>query len=131
LTAEHVDEARANVESAKVLHNHETFRVIGMVQRFDQVFNGAKGYTACRIGPLTTVINADGYIYHCCAQRGMPAFRAGSVLLKPFTEVWWNAQHQQMVADIDIDKCPPCRYDGYNQIIEQAFMGDALHEAFI
>jgi radical SAM protein with 4Fe4S-binding SPASM domain len=102
-----------------------------MIQRFDQVFDKSKSYDACRIGPLTTVINADGYIYHCCIQRGIPAFRAGSVLNVPFKDVWWNAQQRQMVADIDIAKCPPCRYDGYNQLIAQAFMGDALHANFI
>jgi radical SAM protein with 4Fe4S-binding SPASM domain len=131
LTGEYVGEARANLQAAKDQHDGDGFRVIGMIQRFDQVFDKAKRYDACRIGPLTTVINADGYIYHCCIQRGMPAFRAGSVLDKPFKEVWWNAQHQQMVADIDISKCPPCRYDGYNQIIAEAFIGDALHSAFI
>jgi radical SAM protein with 4Fe4S-binding SPASM domain len=131
LTAELVDDARAQLQAAKDAHDGDGFRVIGMIRRFEQVFDKSKPYDACRIGPLTTVINADGYIYHCCIQRGMPAFRAGSVLEKPFKEVWWNAQHQQMVADIDISKCPPCRYDGYNAIIQEAFMGDALHANFI
>lgn len=131
LTADLVDDARAHLEAAKAAHDGDGFRVIGMIRRFEQVFDKSKPYGACRIGPLTTVINADGYLYHCCIQRGMPAFRAGSVLERPFKEVWWNAQHRQMVADIDIRQCPPCRYDGYNQLIEQAYMGDALHAKFI
>ena len=80
---------------------------------------------------MTTVINADGYIYHCCQQRGKPNFRAGSVLTASFKDVWWNAQHQAMVDAIDISKCGPCRYDGYNRIVEQAFQADALHANFI
>jgi radical SAM protein with 4Fe4S-binding SPASM domain len=131
LTEAHIDEARENLEAAKDAHDGHGFRVIGLIQRFDQVFNRAKDYEKCHIGPLTTVINADGYIYHCCQQRGMPNFRAGSVLSQSFTEVWWNAQHQAMVDAIDISQCGPCRYDGYNKIVEQAFQGDALHGNFI
>lgn len=131
LTAQHIDEARANLDAAKDAYDGDGFSVIGMVQRFDQVTFPPKSYRACRVGPLTTVINADGYIYHCCQQRGMPAFKAGSVLEKPFAEVWWNAQHQQMVSEIDISRCPPCRYDGYNQIIQDAFIRDGMHAAFV
>jgi cyclic pyranopterin phosphate synthase len=131
LTEASIDDARDHLAAAKLAHDGAGFRVIGMIKRFEQVFDKTKHYDACRIGPLTTVINADGYIYHCCVQRGMPQFRAGSVLDKPFKEVWWNAQHQQMVADIDLSKCPPCRYDGYNQIIADAFLADQMHANFI
>ncbi len=131
LTDEYVDEAKANLADAKAQHDGNGFTVIGMIHRFDQVKDKSKQYEKCRIGPLTTVINADGFIYHCCIQRGMPEFRAGSVLDKPFKEVWWNAQHREMVADIDVTKCPPCRYDGYNQLIEQAYLADAMHAAFL
>lgn len=131
LTDAYVEEAKANLAEAKAAHDGDGFQVIGMIARFDQVKDKTKPYDKCRIGQITTVINADGYLYHCCIQRGMPNFRAGSVLEHPFTEVWWNAQHQQMVADIDVTKCPPCRYDGYNSIIQEAFLGDALHAAFL
>lgn len=131
LTDEYVDEARANLADAQAQYDGGGFQVIGMIERFDQVKDKTKPYSQCRTGPLTTVINADGYIYHCCVQRGMPAFRAGSVLEKSFREVWWSAQHQAMVKDIDISKCPPCRYDGFNQIIEQAYLADAMHAQFL
>ena len=38
---------------------------------------------------------------------------------------------RQMMANIDVTRCPPCRYDGFNQIIEEAFMQDGLHSNFI
>jgi radical SAM protein with 4Fe4S-binding SPASM domain len=131
LTGEHVEQAQKNLAAAKAKHDGDGFRVIGMIQRFEQVMDRTKPYKSCHTGPLTTVINADGNIYHCCQQRGMPAFIAGSVLKAPFKDVWLNAQHRQMIADIDIIKCPPCRYDGFNQLIEQAFIGDALHGNFL
>lgn len=131
LTDDYVADARKNLELAKSMHDDAHFKVIGMIRRFEQVADKTKPYEKCRTGPLTTVINADGNIYHCCVQRGMPNFVAGSVLTQPFKEAWLNAQHRQMIADIDIAKCPPCRYDGFNQIIEQGFLGDRLHRNFL
>ena len=131
LTVEHVEQARSNLAQAQGDHHSETFRVIGMIQRFDQVVDARKAYQTCRIGPLTTVINADGNIYHCCQQRGMPAFVAGSVLNQPFIDVWMSETHRQMMAAIDVTKCPPCRYDGFNELIEHAYLGDALHANFL
>lgn len=131
LTGHHVEAARRNLENAQADHDGGGFRVIGMIHRFEQVKDARKSYAKCHIGPLTTVINADGNIYHCCQMRGMPNFIAGSVLTQPFKDVWMTAQHRAMQAAIDVTQCPPCRYDGYNQLIEQAFQGDALHGNFI
>lgn len=131
LTAENVTQARAGLEAAKAQHDGDGFTVIGMIQRFDQVFDKTKPYTKCQIGPLTTVINADGFIYHCCIQRGMPNFRAGSVLSQPFKDVWMTAQHRQMIDGIDVTKCPPCRYDGFNRLIQDAFQRDGMHAKFL
>jgi cyclic pyranopterin phosphate synthase len=130
LSLENIDRAQARLDAARDAAN-SPFQVIGMIQRFDALKGAERGFAKCHIGPLTTVINADGYIYHCCIQRGMPNFRAGSVLEQPFKAVWWNAQHQQMVGDIDVSKCPPCRYAGYNRLVEQAFLKDGLHAAFV
>lgn len=131
LSADMVEEAQRSLAEAKRLHDGDGFRVIGMIQRFEQVTNAVKPYGRCHIGPITTVINADGHIYHCCIQRGMPDFRAGSVLDRPFAEVWMNQQQREMQDAIDVSKCPPCRYDGYNQIVEQAFLSDGMHAKFL
>lgn len=130
LSPENVERAQLKLEAAKRVAPHG-FQIIGMIQRFDALNGADKGFSGCHIGPLTTVINADGYIYHCCIQRGMPNFRAGSVLRERFKDVWWNAQHQRMVGDIDVSKCPPCRYASYNRLIEQGFLKDGLHAAFV
>ena len=131
LNAEHVAAARAELDAAKAQYDGDGFSVLGMISRFDQVFDRAKPYSKCQIGALTTVINADGYIYHCCQQRGMPNFRAGSVLNKPFKDVWMDAQYKVLIDGIDVAKCPPCRYDGYNALIEGAFQRDGMHAAFL
>jgi len=131
LSADMVESAQASLAEAKDTHDGDGFRVIGMIHRFDQVLDQTKPYGRCHIGPITTVINADGHIYHCCIQRGMKDFRAGSVLNTPFREVWMNQQQRDMQASIDVTKCPPCRYDGYNQLIEQAYLRDGMHASFL
>jgi radical SAM protein with 4Fe4S-binding SPASM domain len=131
LTEEHVEKARTALAEAKATHDGDGFRVIGMIHRFDQVADRTKPYEKCHIGQLTTVINADGNIYHCCQQRGMPNFVVGNVLTQSFQDAWLTTMHRQMMANIDVTRCPPCRYDGFNQIIEEAFMQDGLHSNFI
>lgn len=131
LSDANVERARDNLAAAKDRLDSSTFRVIGMISRFDQLQGAPKDFARCHIGPLTTVINADGYIYHCCQMRGLPNFRAGSVLEQSFKDVWWNAQHRAMVDAIDVSKCAPCRYQGYNRLVEQAFLSDGLHAAFV
>ncbi len=131
LSDENVARAKEAILAARDESDGDGFHIIGMVQRFDQLGSQGKPYDKCRIGPLTTVINADGHIYHCCQQRGMPEFKAGSVLTSSFQEVWWNAQHREMVDRIDVSLCPPCRYDGYNVLLERAFLADDMHKNFL
>lgn len=131
LSDANVERARAALAHAKATLDGDHFRVIGMISRFDQLQGAPKDFARCHIGPLTTVINADGYIYHCCQMRGLPNFRAGSVLEQSFKDVWWNDQHRAMVDAIDVTKCAPCRYQGYNRLVEQAFLQDGLHAAFV
>lgn len=131
LSDKNVERAQWYISEAKRRYDDDTFQVIGMAQRFDQLEGKDKTFERCHIGPLTTVISSDGYIYHCCQQRGMPNFRAGSVLERSFEDVWLDATHQKMIDGIDVAKCPPCRYAGYNQLIEQAFQQDALHGNFL
>ena len=131
LTDAHVEQARATLAAAKAALDDDRFRVIGMIQRFDQVTDDRKPYSRCQIGPLTTVINATGDVYHCCVQRGVPEFKIGNVLNRTFADVWMTDAHRKLQAGIDVQTCPPCRYDGYNTIIDQAFEGNAMHKEFL
>jgi MoaA/NifB/PqqE/SkfB family radical SAM enzyme len=124
--------AKVEVEHARLHLNTDTFQVIGMTGRFDAVQAHAKQYGQCRVGGLTTVIGADGRLWHCCVQRGQDAFAIGSVKDTPFREAWIAAQATRLQpADIDVTQCPRCRYDGYNELIERAFLTDGMHAAFV
>lgn len=132
LAPEHVDDAKVEIAHARAHLDDTTFQVIGMIERFDQLAAPAKGYDTCRIGGLTTVIGADGRLWHCCVNRGIEFFNIASVKDKPFTEAWAEAQAKKMAERIDVSKCPRCRYDGFNRLLDRAFVnGDALHANFV
>lgn len=125
--------AKVEVDHARLHLNDANFSVIGMTGRFDAVSNPDKQYSQCRIGPHTTVIGADCRIWHCCVQRGIEEFCLGSVATRPFAEVWGEiaSTRNQRDSEIDVTKCPRCRYDGYNELIEKAVIGDQMHHQFI
>lgn len=133
LSDENVERAKTNILAARKACEDDAFRVIGMVDRFNAVqsFRHRDFYDKCRITQLSTVISSDGHVYACCVHRGIKGFSAGSVLNKPFKEVWGSTQHKEMVDGIDIDKCPKCRYVGLNSVIASACASDAMHANFI
>jgi MoaA/NifB/PqqE/SkfB family radical SAM enzyme len=126
-----VDNAKTEIEHAKAHLVDARFQVIGMIERFDSLAAPKKDYTKCRIGPLTTVIGADGRLWHCCVQRGQEFFNIASVKDKPFREAWADAYARNMADSIDLSKCPRCRYDGFSTVIERAFVADQMHASFI
>lgn len=131
LTDEEVELAQVEIRHAQNHLDGDGFRVIGMVERFEKLLAPGKDYARCHIGPLMTVIGAEGSIWHCCVQRGQEAFRVGSITEGPFLDQWMTERHRRVLADIDVSRCPRCRYDGYNRIIEQAFLRDGMHKDFL
>jgi cyclic pyranopterin phosphate synthase len=125
--------AKTETDHARMHLNSPTFSVIGMTERFDNAAaeKPVKAYSTCRIGPLTTVIGADGRLWHCCIQRGQSFFELGTVLDKPFAEVWEGIHQKRDASKIDVNRCPRCRYDGYNEILEHAVLADGMHRSFV
>ena len=69
---------------------------------------------------------------HSVIQRGMDGFEVGNVMTQSFREVWQAPAHKAMVDGIDVSKCPRCRYDHGNRLIEAVFMGaDKMHSNFL
>src|SRR6185436_2780554 len=126
----HVDEARTEILHARAHLDTATFRVIGMVERFDAVAAPQKDFEKCRTGALTTVIGADGRIWWCCVQRGQEFFNTASVLHQSFQDAWREAMDKRMSERIDLSKCPRCRYTGLNVVLQDAIMADGMHQNF-
>lgn len=130
LTPSQLEAAVAALESAKTDLNDGSFQVVGMLDRFRSLADPSKGYTRCQIGPLMGVLGADGRLWHCCVQRGQDMFDMGSVLDVTFADAWRRAQERRMAELIDVGKCPRCRYDNYNRLIE-GLQADKLHVNFV
>lgn len=131
LSDDDVDAAKVEIAYARHRLNDTMFRVIGMVERFDKLKDATKGYGKCQIGPLMTVIGADLRGWHCCVQRGQDGFSYGSFKDKPFNAVWLGKEHRALIDDIDVSKCPRCRYDNFNRLVQDAFEKDEMHRDFL
>lgn len=133
LSPENIEFAKSTLDHCRKVFDGTDFRVIGLIDRFDAVqsFRHRDFYESCRITNLSTVISADGQIYACCVHRGLPQFAGGSIFDRPFKEVWAGTQRRAVSDNIDIDKCPKCRYVGLNAVIESGLMRDELHRNFI
>lgn len=131
LSEANVDTAIVEIAHAKAHLADDTFQIVGMVERFAALATPEKRFSQCRIGPLSTVIGADGRLWHCCVQRGQDFFNISSVKDQSFQDAWAEAHAKRMHEQIDLAQCPRCRYDGLNAVIEQAVMGDAMHANFI
>ena len=125
-----VQAAKDALEDARREFSDASFQIIGMIDRFDSLADPEKGYSTCRIGPLTSVLGADGRLWHCCVQRGQDEFCIGNVHDGPFAEVWADALAKRLDQTINVAKCPRCRYDNYNRLLE-ALPSDPLHAAFL
>lgn len=125
------DAAKVEVDHARLHVNSPTFQVIGMTERFDALASPQKKYGQCRIGPLMTVIGATGEVWHCCVQRGQAFFKLGSILETDFKTFWADLHAKRDASKIDVSQCPRCRYDGFNELIERAFVNDGMHANFV
>lgn len=123
--------AKTEIDHARLHLQDDTFQVIGMVERFDSLSTPEKAYGQCRIGPLMTVIGAEQSIWHCCVQRGNEFFKVGDLKDRSFQDAWKDVLARRMSDTIDVSKCPRCRYDGFNRLIEHGFIGNALHREFV
>lgn len=115
---------------ARDAYNDDTFQIIGVLDRFASLENPEKGYSKCQIGPLTSVLGAEGSLWHCCVQRGQDAFKLSNVLKQSFADAWKEAQAKRMADIIDVGKCPRCRYDNYNRLLE-GIESQSMHQDFI
>jgi hypothetical protein len=75
-------------------------------------------YDTCHGAHFTTVIQADGHVALCCLYRGKPEMSGGSILERPFPEIW-EGERMAELRRIDVHKCPPlCRHDTLNELVE-------------
>ncbi|MEX0774379.1 MAG: radical SAM protein [Phycisphaeraceae bacterium] len=92
----------------------DSFRLYYSLDRFtprDREYNHC---LACRV---VGIIAADMKMYICCQLKGDPRFCIGDLKQRSFTETWNDCDAHNACRQVDVARCPPCRYDGSNKIL--------------
>lgn len=88
-----------------------------------------KKYNKCRATPLMAVTSGDG-AFLVCQDRGIMKeenfLRWGNYNTQSFEEIWFSDEHRKVLESINLDKCPRCVMNGYNEIIEHGFVNDGM-----
>jgi len=124
------DDASNTMAILENIHT-EHLKIIPVMHRFREIMTGQKGFSRCLASLLIGVVGADGNVYLCCQFRGDSSKIIGNIHDKSFKDIWFSYEHRQLIDNIDISKCPVCRYIPYNQIIEKAILEDGLHRNFL
>lgn len=97
-------------------------------------FWSPKIYSKCRATPLMAVTSGDG-AFLVCQDRGISKdeeyLRFGNYNTQSFEEIWWSDEHKKVLESIDLQRCPRCVENSYNEIIEHVFMKDNMKLALI
>lgn len=93
-----------------------------------------KIYDKCRANTLMAVTSGDG-AFLVCQDRGISKkeeyLRFGNYNLMNFQEIWWSDEHKEVIDSIDLENCPRCVENAYNEIIQEAFIKDKLKMVII
>jgi hypothetical protein len=77
---------------------------------------------------MLPTFGADGNVHICFDMRG----RKDLILCKhepdpsEILKVWNTEYHKNMVRSIDINKCPRCTFNNYNEIVENVIIKDSM-----
>jgi len=131
---EHLSEEAVAVSGYKIdkmKEKYPEFKILGTMNRFNEIKTNDKNFKTCRATPLITIIGADMKVYLCCQWRGNLKYVVGDISNKSFKEVWNSEQHKKLVDSIDVRKCHPCKYKNYNIAIEEVFVKNKMHKDFL
>lgn len=89
-----------------------------------------KQYSKCRATPLMAVTSGDG-AFLVCQDRGIMKeenyLRWGNYNTQSFEDIWFGQDHKKVLESIDLDKCPRCVENFYNEVIQSGFIdGDSM-----
>lgn len=117
----------ALTETAKRLEKEHP-NVYFRIDKFEGYWTPKK-YTACRATPLIAVTSGDG-AFLVCQDRGIRKeenyLRWGNYNVERFEDIWQSEEHRKVISAIDLNRCPRCVENGYNEIIESVFMNDGM-----
>jgi len=122
-TDEMITEIDKQIEEAMKLET-EDFHVYGIRHKFQPNFKRKVNFKRCWTPPLLATFGADGNCHLCFDMRG----NKDLIMCRhqDIKEFWGSQKHIDMIANIDVNKCPRCTFGTYNEIIENVFIEDKM-----
>lgn len=75
-------------------------------------------YSVCYAQALSGVIAEDGNVLLCCNLQPNVLQPLGNINEQSFEEIWSGARRRQILAGIDVRKCPVgCHLDAFNGVL--------------
>ena len=110
---------------------NDRFQVFPILHRFDEMAKVERTFTQCLGHALLGVVGADANMYLCCQLRGESEFSFGSLKQESFFEIWRGKKRQEVIKRIDLERCPPCRYTKYNELLDYLSDETRPHKNFL
>lgn len=127
----HIKEETQNLMIKALSLAGKRFNVIPVLHRFDEMSRLEREYSACLAHALVGIIAADGEVYVCCQLKGNPDFSIGSIKNMSFWNVWNGPKRKEVIKRIDLARCPPCRLNRYNELMDYLADKDKQHVDFL
>lgn len=116
------------IQRAKEDFQSEDFIIHSSPERFKLKERKYERCVACR---MIGIVAADKHMYVCCQLKGDEKYKSGDLTRKSFKEIWQDPKTHALCDKIDVNQCPPCRYDGYNEILNYLLLSNPTHVSFI
>jgi len=116
------------IQRAKDDFQSEDFVIHSSMERFKLK---ERKYDRCVACKMIGIVAADMKTYVCCQLKGDEQFQTGDLSGKSFKEIWQSPDTHTLCGEVDVSQCPPCRYDGYNEILNYLLLSDPTHVDFI
>jgi len=128
-----VDKALGLINDARSDFEDGTFKVFGVMHKFDKNWQTANCFAKCWSSFMYLVLEPNGIISTCCDNRGNPAMRLAMDLESPWLilDHWGTKEHVLMFDKIDVSSCPHCTFSLHNQLYEHCILKDTMDFNFI
>lgn len=123
-----VDSVINQINRAKEIEDNN-FRIFTRLGRFEEQLGKDKGFSQCLSTPLVMVLASNHEVYLCCQTRGNERWSIGNYQRDSLKKIWNSDVRKLIVKNINVDDCLPCRYKGYNILLEELL--NCTHEEFL
>lgn len=86
-------------------------------------------FNTCYAFWFSTQIGASGHVHLCCNASTRESLYLGNIKNNLFSEIWTEKKILNVLKDLDVKKCPVCRHDGLNNLID--FIKNKEANAFV